>query len=382
MVLAEALRDTKYPIVALNFANNELSHKDMHNLCSALVQGAGLGLVHLCLSNVEALQKNRFGWQGGKILADFLRMQLRRPDLIKLQILNLSGTTLGTKGAEYLLHAMADTAAVSSLAELDISKNEIIFGQEHMKHLCEVFDEKKSGLVILNISSNQLSDDMLGMLLPSLCKSYVTHLNLDSTKLTLRGLASFFQQLRSNYTLQSASLSGNDFSLPEDIDDDQSLTLMRQIDYFLSECLSTNQALVTLRLERCQLYDRAARAIGKGMATNKSLQCLLLAGNCLSDECVEALFKGLVQSTLKRVDFSSNKLKNAGAKAIAEVIKSPECKIQEIDLTNNFIESKGATELHYGMITNRHLRSLKLAMNVGISYSLLLKIKKSLNRNR
>jgi hypothetical protein len=81
-LLADAIID--YPIVALNLSNNELSYKGVHHLCSVLALGGAPGLVHLCLSNVEALQKNRIGWQGGKTLGELLRMQIRDRNLLKL----------------------------------------------------------------------------------------------------------------------------------------------------------------------------------------------------------------------------------------------------------------------------------------------------------
>jgi hypothetical protein len=85
---------------------------------------------------------------------------------------------------------------------------------------------------------------------------------------------------------------------------------------------------------------------------------------------------------LKRLNISSNNLKSPGASQIGEALKNPECRLLDLDLSNNFIETNGATDLHYGMISNRKLLRLNLGMNVGIQYSLILKIKKSLIRNK
>ena len=54
-VLSEALLGSYYPIVALNLSNNEITYKRVQHLFMAMSLGAGSGLIHLSLSNVEAL---------------------------------------------------------------------------------------------------------------------------------------------------------------------------------------------------------------------------------------------------------------------------------------------------------------------------------------
>ena len=191
----------------------------------AMSLGAGSGLIHLSLSNVEALQKNRIGQQGGKTIADYLRKSLNHTDLVKLQILNLSGTNLGSKGAEHIFHAMRDTIKSLHLMDLDVSRNEIDFGPEHIDPLSQVISNRESTFENLNISFNSLGDEMLAKLMPHII-SRVTlqQLYLDGCSLTLKGVTSFFRYLRSNYSVQIASIACNDLSYPDPDDINNILT--------------------------------------------------------------------------------------------------------------------------------------------------------------
>lgn len=80
-ILVNALLvETPRPIVYLNLSNNEFTPKAVGYLCEALKHTNGL--IHLNLSNVDAMQKNKVGWQGGKMIADYLHRALVMPCLL------------------------------------------------------------------------------------------------------------------------------------------------------------------------------------------------------------------------------------------------------------------------------------------------------------
>lgn len=88
--------------------------------------------------------------------------------MIKLQILNLQGTNLGTKGADYLLSAFADCVKTLHIMDLDISRNEICFESTHIDSFNRMLSNQACSLENLNISNNQLGDDMMSKLAPHL----------------------------------------------------------------------------------------------------------------------------------------------------------------------------------------------------------------------
>ena len=85
----DAMQTAKAQIVAINFSNNELSHKGLEHICKALLSGVGKYMTLISLSNEDPLQKNRFGWQGGKVLADYLAHSKAKPEIFVLQLLDL-----------------------------------------------------------------------------------------------------------------------------------------------------------------------------------------------------------------------------------------------------------------------------------------------------
>lgn len=85
---------------------------------------------------------------------------------------------------------------------------------------------------------------------------------------------------------------------------------------------------------------------------------------------------------LKSLDLASNTLKCRAAGVIGQALRSSECKLLALDLTNNFIENKGMNELHVGLVSNRRLVELRVGMNVGIPHAKILRIKATIDRNR
>lgn len=77
-----------------------------------------------------------------------------KPEMFKLQILHLRGTSLTTKGAEYLIQAFSSVLSSLHIEDLDISKNEIVFGHEHLSSLCNLLQNPDSPLRTLSIAHN------------------------------------------------------------------------------------------------------------------------------------------------------------------------------------------------------------------------------------
>ena len=54
-LIMDAMQTTKAQIVAINFSNNELSHKGLEHICKALLSGVGKYMTSICLSNEDPL---------------------------------------------------------------------------------------------------------------------------------------------------------------------------------------------------------------------------------------------------------------------------------------------------------------------------------------
>jgi hypothetical protein len=54
-LIMDAMQTTKAQIVAINFSNNELSHKGLEHICKALLSGVGKYMISICLSNEDPL---------------------------------------------------------------------------------------------------------------------------------------------------------------------------------------------------------------------------------------------------------------------------------------------------------------------------------------
>ena len=78
--------------------------------------------------------------------------------------------------------------------DLDLSNNEIEFGLEHTEPLTAILSNPKSTLENLNLSSNQIGDEMIGRLAESLGhKIVLKRLKIDESKLTIRGMSYLFK---------------------------------------------------------------------------------------------------------------------------------------------------------------------------------------------
>jgi hypothetical protein len=238
----------------------------------------------------------------------------------------------------------------------------------------------------LNISSNVVGEEMLIKLAPSLMhRINLKKLAMDNCRLTIKGLSTFFSCLKTNHSITDISIASNDMRYPEPGDTNPSPISekeLKELEANLVEFLTLNQYINMLSFSHCQVGDQFIRALGRGLTNNRSLHQLVLSHNLISDDSMTALIKGVLSSPLTHLDLSSNQLKCGGASVLSAGLRHPECKLLELNLSNNFISLKGMNELHVGLASNRKLLKLRTEMNVGIPHADVLKIKATLRRNR
>ena len=227
-------------LVHLNLASNEITAKGIQVLCERGLSGNET-LVSLDLSSIDGLSRNRLTHLGGTYLADLVK----QPES-NIQILKLSGTSLGNRGLDHLLEALQHKP---NLVDLRLDQNEIVCNLDHVTKLVTLLETAKH-FHTLDLSMNVVGDDCLTHLAPvfSGLKS-LKRLRLRECRLTLKGLACFFFYLHTNLGLQELVLDGNqlrpDFSLK---DETQKKQLVRVQEFF-----TRNTRVKYLSLAACQL---------------------------------------------------------------------------------------------------------------------------------
>ena len=122
--------------------------------------------------------------------------------------------------------------------------------------------------------------------------------------------------------------------------------------------------LKELKLSKCSFSDSSTPAIAEYLASDPTLESLDLSFNSLGRHGARILCEGLKANThLKILRLDHNDFKAAGAKFIAELIKSPNCCLIDLSLFCNYFDVPGIVEIATALKVNRSLEVLDLGMN-------------------
>lgn len=172
--------------------------------------------------------------------------------------MNVSGTNLGTRGAELLLSALSDCLASLHIIELDISRNEIEFGHEHFGSLINLISNRQCTIEILNISNNTVGDEMLGTLAPHMVNRVtLQHLRMENCRINFKGFTAFLQYIKTNVSIVELRLDFNTLLMPElgdgigQVGDKE----FKEMEAFVLEFFQVNNSLRHMSLSRCSISD-------------------------------------------------------------------------------------------------------------------------------
>ncbi|KAM3602906.1 uncharacterized protein V6R79_013216 [Siganus canaliculatus] len=209
------------------------------------------------------------------------------------------------------------------------SNKALLDGCNLSERSCEALSSvlSSSSLTELDLSNNDLKDSGVKLLSAGLksphCK--VENLNLSGCLVTEEGCAALASALNSNTSyLKKLDLSNND------------------------------------------LKDSGVKLLSAGLLENKycKLETLRLPGCYLSERSCEALSSVLSSSNLTELDLSNNDLKDSGVKLLSAGLKSPHCKVENLNLSGCLVTEEGCAALESAMNSNpSHLRELDLSYN-------------------
>lgn len=251
--------------------------------------------------------------------------------------LNLSNNNLGTKGLENLVPLFAGECYVQIL---DVSGN-------HISHTGAVFIKdiltKNRSLKELNLANNEISAK--GTL--AISQGLANNKNLLTLNLRGNNIKTGIDELISaiaNSNLKNLNLSGNGFENKEI--------------YKFAECLRKNASLEILDLS----WNKLSSAVEEILAAinsniSSSLHTLLLNNNLICNEnCIKIAEIWKTNGMhIKRLDMSNNKIKHAGASALAETLNVTS--IIEFNLSgaqcNKDVFAQIKTMLQYNISSNQ-----------------------------
>ncbi|XP_067016908.1 protein NLRC3-like isoform X1 [Acropora muricata] len=164
-------------------------------------------------------------------------------------------------------------------------------------------------------------------------------------------IGTFFKALAVNSTVKNLEVPMFEQTLsPEDIN-------------LLTEALTVNTSLSSLKLFNGPIGDEGANSLAQALEVNTSLSCLRLSSTSIGTRGANSLAQALrVNTSLSSLDLNSNSIRDEGANSLAQAL-SVNTSLSSLDLHYNCIYDKGANSLAQALSVNTSLSSLDLRYN-------------------
>ena len=215
----------------IDFSNTELNvnkNKLRNQGAVAIIEGILKSKEHGCsLINEINLSYN---YLNADVLPYFA--QLRNPDWIQLQSLNLSYNDLGPSSIKILQPIM------STLETLNLSHTKL--NNDSMEDFCQMFKNQNMRLGELDIHSNSITSE---------------------------GFYKLMVCLKTNNKVRKLNISKNNIATD--------LKVFKMVQNFLN----SNKVLEVFDVSYCNIEERAGELMGKGLRGNRNLQVFILKGN-------------------------------------------------------------------------------------------------------
>ncbi|KAM4690549.1 leucine-rich repeat-containing protein 74A [Rhinophrynus dorsalis] len=202
----------------------------------------------------------------------------------------------------------------------------------------------------LSLEDNWIQSDGVTHLVDMLrVNTHIQELNLSNNHLGVRGSEVICRMLLDNMSLHRIKLAHNGFT--------------DEAGKYFVEALSANVRVTELDLSHNEFCERGGEHLGQMLAANEGLQVLNLSWNHIRMKGAIALSAGLrVNGMLKVLNLSYNGFGNEGALALGEALRA-NGSLLHLDIRCNRISNEGVRLLCKGLETNESLQVLKLSRN-------------------
>lgn len=264
-----------------------------------------------------------------------------------LKSLNLSNNALGEKGVRAF---GALLKSQRSLEELYLMNDGI--SEEAARAVCELIPSTEK-LRVLQFHNNMTGDE--GALAISEVVKWSPHLEdfrCSSTRIGSEGAIALSEALETCTHLKKLDLRDNMFGVEAGV--------------ALSKALSKYSDLTELYLSYLNLEDEGAIAILNALKESApSLEILELAGNDITADAAPVVTACLsVKPHLTKLNLAENELKDKGTIQISKALEEGFDHLQEVDMSTNYIRRAGARALAQAVINKPGFKLLNINSNI------------------
>ncbi|KAI4342763.1 hypothetical protein MLD38_027347 [Melastoma candidum] len=263
-----------------------------------------------------------------------------------LRYLNLSHNALGEKGVRAF---GALLKSQSQLEELYLMNDGI--SEEAARAVSELLPSTEK-LKILHFHNNMTGDEgALAIADVVKCSASLEDFRCSSTRIGSDGGVALSEALGGCPNLRKLDLRDNMFGVEAGV--------------ALSKALSKHANLTELYLSYLNLEDKGAIAIANVLQeSTPSLQVLDMAGNDISVEAAPHLSSCVANKQhLTKLNLAENELKDEGAILIAKVLEEGHSHLEEVDLSSNLLRRAGARTLAQAVLKKPDFKLLNINGN-------------------
>lgn len=215
--------------------------------------------------------------------------------------------------------------------------------------------KRSERLITLNLQGNTIGIEGAQAIAESLKEIFsLQYLNLNSNFIQTYGALSITDLLFSHQNLTELDLGNNE------IDHDGMIGLASVLN-----CSNNTLEVLNLENSRYKVVDQpTAVHFGKMLAKNIGLQKLSLKKQKLRCDGIYVISEHLLENmTLRVLDLGANEISFKGCEALAKLLKSENCVLESLHLSNNKASDFGAKAISQAISVNKSLLHLDMTYN-------------------
>ena len=371
-IISKGLENKNVKITNLNLSYNQISDDGVLSICECLRQNNTLQ--HLNMSH------NTISVKGAKELADVIQVNktLRSLDISYCGIPDngivvISESYKSSKTLQNLIVSWNNNQSFVNTGVLSCDVANTKLRNTGVQLLCNFLYNNFVKIKLLNISSNQISDDGT-LIISGYLKDIDTlqQLNMSHNKISVNGAKILADAIQANATLQILDISYCGISddgvvdISDGLKNNNSLQTLKMSHNkitskgpkALAEAIQVNTTLQTLDISYCGIPDDGVVVISESCKNNKTLQKLIISWKSSQDDTVVI---DIGQD--KCCDLANKKIDNIGAQIVSNFF-SFSVKTTKLNISKNNISSDGVVTISECLTNNKSLQELNLSHNI------------------